>query len=193
MVSQGLPRLKGQWSLPRPELLHEEQAGSRATPVHQAFLPLLSPPLSDASPEVLRTWRSSHGPVLVGSSGPPLCLLRVFSAAQSRPASRGAATPAPRPAGRLHERVPQDAGLGPEPSGLQGSPLPEGGPQVFKVSLRQARVAHRTLRHRASRSLCHVVVATAARLCNQKCRPRSPSSPTHSGEEGLRPRPWGSA
>ena len=93
------------------------------------FLALLSPPLSDASPEVLRTRRSSHGPVLVGlglmgSSGPPLCLLQVFSAAQSRPVSCDAAPPAPCPAGHLHDSIPQDAGLGPEPSGLAPAPGP---------------------------------------------------------------------
>lgn len=31
-----------------------------------------------------------------------------------------------------------------------------------------------------SRSLCHMVVPAAARLCNQRCRPQSPCSPAHS-------------
>lgn len=196
VVSQGLPGLKGQWSLPQPELLHKGQAGSRETPVCQApmstFLPLLSPPLSDASPEILRTWRSSHGPILVGlglvgSSRPPPCFLRVFSAAQSPLASPDAAPPALCPTRRLHDSIPQDAGLGPEPSGPAPPPralpadTPEQGPHVPKVSAGRVMSSTGPCVTGTSRSLCHMVVPAAARLCDQRCRPQSPSSPLTPG------------
>lgn len=56
----------------------------------------------------------------------------------------------------------------------------ERGPHVRKVSAGRVVSSTGACVTGTSRSLCHVVVPAAARLCDQRCRPQSPCSPAHS-------------
>lgn len=111
----GLLGLEGQQSALGPERLREEQAGSRAPgPGTSIYIPLPSPRPPDASREILRTQRCSHGPICLGLGAPreqgafipvPAGVL-VALEEQSLSTFPNAARPAACPASRKQARGP---------------------------------------------------------------------------------------